>query len=258
MFKEEKIIADWSADMYEIDETETADVEFLLNCLGTTPKHILEIACGSGRILVPLAKAGHTAVGLDMDEAMLCKIPAKAEGVDNITWQMADAIEDDWGSGYDVIVIAGNFLMNIVSKESPEDAQKVLIEKAKSALKPGGTLYIDYNYTYYPQNWYIHPGERVIWQGTDSHGTSGRMLLCDSTYEAETGLIRSIRRFELETADGQRIRKEIPSVKHFVSLEQLHTWLNAAGFRIEEEYGDYAGNPICEATGRAIICAILM
>lgn len=225
MFKEEKIIADWSADMYEIDETETADVEFLLNCLGTTPKHILEIACGSGRILVPIAKAGHTAVGLDMDEAMLCKIPAKAEGVDNITWRMADAIEDDWGSGYDVIVIAGNFLMNIVSEGNPEHAQMLLMEKAKSALKPGGTLYIDYNYTYYPQNWYIHPGERVIWRGT---------------------------------ADGQRIRKEIPSVKHFVSLEQLHTWLEAAGFRIEEEYGDYAGNPIGEATGRAIISATLM
>lgn len=258
VFKEEKIIADWSADMYEIDETETADVEFLLNCLGTTPKHILEIACGSGRILVPLAKAGHTAVGLDMDEAMLCKIPAKAEGVDNITWRMADAIEDDWGSDYDVIVIAGNFLMNIVSKESPEDAQKVLIEKAKSALKPGGMLYIDYNHTYYPKQWYVYPGERIIWQGTDSHGTSGKMLLSDSTYETETGLIRSTRRYELETAAREKIRKEIPSVKHFVSLEQLHTWLNAAGFRIKEEYGDYAGNPISETTGRAIISATLM
>lgn len=58
MINEDKIIADWSADMYEIDETETADVEFLLKCLGATPKCVCEIACGSGRILVPLAKAG--------------------------------------------------------------------------------------------------------------------------------------------------------------------------------------------------------
>lgn len=254
---EEKMIADWSADMYEIDETGTEDVAFLLSCLGTTPKHILEIACGSGRILVSLAKAGHTVVGLDLDEAMLRKIPAKAEGLDNITWQTADAIADDWGNGYDVVVIAGNFLMNIVSEEGPERAQKVLLEKARLALKPGGMLYIDYNHTFYPEQWYVHPGERVIWHGTDSYGTNGRMLLCDSTYDAETGLIRSRRRYELETINGEKIRKEQPSVKHYVSLEQIHTWLSEEGFRIEKEYGDYAGNSIGETTGRAIICAVL-
>ena len=257
MLKEEKIIADWSADMYEIDETETHDVEFMLACLGTTPKHVLEIACGSGRILVPLAKAGHTVVGLDLDEAMLRKIPAKAEGLDNIAWRTADAIADDWGTGYDVVVIAGNFLMNIVSEEGPERAQRALLEKAKLALKPGGMLYIDYNHTFYPEQWYVHPGERVIWEGTDSNGTSGRMLLCDSTYDGATGLIRSTRRYELETSSGEKIRKEMPSVKRYLAIEQLHEWLAEEGFRIEKEYGDYAGNPIGQTTGRAIICAVL-
>ncbi len=257
MLQEEKIIADWSADMYEIDETGTEDVAFLLNCLGASPKHVLEIACGSGRILVPLAKEGHSVVGLDMDEAMLSKIPAKAEGINNITWRVADVIRDDWGKDYDVVVIAGNFLMNIVSEVSPEHAQRVLIEKAKSALKPGGMLYIDYNHTYYPEQWYVYPGERIIWQGTDSHGTSGCMLLSNSTYHAETGIICSTRRYKLETSKGTKIQKEIPSIKHHVPLTQLHTWLDAQGFRIEEEYGDYAGNPISEVTGRAIICAML-
>ena len=257
MLKEEFFIANWSANMYEIDETGTEDVAFLLSCLGTAPKRILEIACGSGRILVPLAKAGHMVVGLDMDEAMLRKIPAKAEGLDNIAWRMADAIVEDWETDYDVVVIAGNFLMNIVSDEGPEQAQKVLIEKAKRALKPGGMLYIDYNHTFHPEQWYVYPGERVIWQGTDSHGTTGRMLLCDSAYDAETGLIQSTRRYELETATGEKIRKETPSVKHYVSLEQIHTWLSEEGFRIENEYGDYAGNSIGETTGRAIICAKL-
>ncbi|MBQ8798007.1 MAG: class I SAM-dependent methyltransferase [Lachnospiraceae bacterium] len=258
MLYEEKIIADWSADMYEIDETGTEDVAFMLSCLGATSKRILEIACGSGRILVPLAKTGHTVVGLDVDEAMLRKIPAKAEGLDNITWRTADAIEDDWGRGYDVVVIAGNFLMNIVSEEGPERAQQILMEKARLALKPGGMLYIDYNHTFYPEQWYVYPGERVIWQGTDNYGTTGRMLLCDSTYDAETGLIQSTRRYELETADGEKIRKEMSSVKHFVSLEQIRTWLAEEGFCIEDEYGDYAGNPIGETTGRAIICAVVM
>ena len=257
MINEEKIIAEWSADMYEIDETETADVEFLLACLGKTPKRILEIACGSGRILVPLAQAGHTAVGLDMDESMLRKIPAKAKGMDNVTWKVANATTDDWGSNYDVVVIAGNFLMNIISEESPEYAQRLLIKKAKASLKPGGILYIDYNHTCYPEQWYVYSGERIIWQGTDSQGTSGTMLLSDSTYDAESGIIHATRRYQLETSTGVKIHKEIPAVKHYVLLEQLYIWLEEAGFRIEKEYGDYDGNPISEATGRAIICAVL-
>ncbi|MBE5867250.1 MAG: methyltransferase domain-containing protein [Lachnospiraceae bacterium] len=257
MINKEKIIADWSADMYEIDETETADVEFLLKCLGTTPKHVLEIACGSGRILVPLAKAGHTVVGLDLDESMLCKIPAKAEGVNNITWKIADVIAEDWGNDYDAVVIAGNFLMNIISEESAEYAQRLLIEKAKSALKPGGMLYIDYNQTYHPKQWFVYSGERIIWQGTDSYGTKGTMSLGNSTYDAETGIIHATRRYELETSTGTKIQMEVPSVKHYVLLEQLHTWLEDAGFRIEKEYGDYDGNPISKSTGRAIICAML-
>lgn len=255
MLNEEKIIADWSADMYEIDETQTEDVEFLLNCLGNAPKHILEIACGSGRILVPLAQKGHTVVGLDMDESMLRKIPSKAKGAGNIAWKTANVITDEWGTGYDVVVIAGNLLMNIVSEENPVHAQKLLIEKAKHALKPGGMLYIDYNHTYFPEPWYVYLGERIIWQGTDSLGTSGRMLLCNSTYDTESGYIRATRRYELETVTGEKICKEIPSTKHYVPLEQLHTWLTEAGFRIEQEYGDYLGNPISEATGRAILCA---
>lgn len=178
--------------------------------------------------------------------------------MDNITWWTVDAISDEWGTGYDVVVIAGNFLMNIVSDEGTERAQRMLLEKARKALKPGGLLYIDYNHTFYPEQWYVYPGERVIWEGIDSAGTVGRMLLCDSTYDAATGLIRSTRRYELETATGEKIRKEMLSVKHYVSLAQIHTWLSEEGFRIEKEYGDYAENPIGEATGRAIICATIV
>ena len=58
LFNEKPIISKWVADMYDQKVTETNDVEFLLSVVGQTPKRILEVCCGSGRILVPLAKAG--------------------------------------------------------------------------------------------------------------------------------------------------------------------------------------------------------
>ncbi|NLM44365.1 MAG: class I SAM-dependent methyltransferase [Clostridiales bacterium] len=60
-------------------------MEFALSVIGSEPKRILEIACGSGRILVPLAKVGHNVTGLDFDKYMLSKIESKSVRMDNIT-----------------------------------------------------------------------------------------------------------------------------------------------------------------------------
>lgn len=57
----QEIYDKWFADLYELEETETEDVLLLLSLLGSKPLKVLEPACGSGRILVPLAKAGHQA-----------------------------------------------------------------------------------------------------------------------------------------------------------------------------------------------------
>ena len=145
LFSEKPIISKWVADMYDQKVTDTDDVGFLLSVVGEKPKKILEIACGSGRVLVPLAKAGHDVTGLDADEYVLAKIPAKAEGLKNIEWRAADAVQDDWGAGYDVVVLAGNILYNIVSDMDYAKAQELFIRKAASALAPGGYVYIDYS-----------------------------------------------------------------------------------------------------------------
>ena len=81
------------------------------------------------------------------------------------------------------------------------------------------------------------------------------MVLLDSTYDAESRINTFIRRFEMVLADGSTLVQEIPSEKHFATLEQIHKWLAESGFVIEQECGDYKGNPISETTHRAIIWA---
>lgn len=226
-----------------------------MSLIGSASKNILEIACGSGRFLVPMAKAGHTVTGLDFDEYMHRKIESKAAGMGNIAWRKANVIRDGWGSGFDVVVLAGNFLMNLISDMDYEEAQQLLFRKAADALVPGGCIYIDYGYTMHPENWFHAPGENVIWQGTDSEGNTGRMILFNSTFDKERSISRFIRRFELTLADGSEIKEDIPSLKHFAALEQVHTWLSSNGFIVVEEYGDYDRSPISE--GKSILAFAL-
>lgn len=254
MYNEKDIIAQWNADMYDLNETDIDDVEFALMLMGTTPKKVLEIACGSGRFLVPLGKAGHDVVGLDFDEYMLEKIAHKITN-EKIKWHKADVICDDWGTEFDVIILGANLLLNIVSDMNYEQSQKLLIQKSVDALAVGGHVFVDYAYTQYPESWFNNPNANIIWEGADSHGNFGKMTLLDNTYDTESGIARYIRRFDMILADGSTLVQEVPSEKHFVALEQIHKWLDEAGFVIERECGDYQGNLISETTNRAIIWA---
>jgi SAM-dependent methyltransferase len=253
--KRDIIISNWLTDLYEQQETQTEDVDFLLSLIGSKAKKVLEIACGSGRILVPLARAGHHVNGLDVDEAMLDKISNKAEGLTNISWKKVDVISDKWDTDFDVVVIAGNLLFNLVTDMDYKKAQKLLITKASQSLVAGGFVYIDYGYTLHPENWFNYSDEHVVFEGTDCNGNTGKMSICNSSYSLESGLVKFLRKYKIYTANGI-VEKEIESIKHYATLEQIHKWLVMAGFKIEEEYGDYYYNPIGENTNRAIIKAI--
>lgn len=254
MYNEKDIIAQWNADMYDLNETYTDDVELALMLMGTTPKKVLEIACGSGRFLVPVAKAGHDVTGLDFDEYMLERIAHKITN-EKIKWHKADVIYDDWGTGFDVVTLGANFLFNIVSDMDYEQAQKLMVQKSADALAVGGHIFVDYVCPQYPEIWFHNPNPNIIWEGTDSHGNFGKMALLDNTYDTESGIARFIRRFDMILADGSTLVQEIPSEKHFATLDQIHKWLEEAGFVIEQECGDYQGNLISEITNRAIIWA---
>ncbi|MFG6345887.1 MAG: class I SAM-dependent methyltransferase [Lachnospiraceae bacterium] len=254
MYNEKDIIAQWNADMYELNETDVEDVEFAIKLMGTTPKKVLEIACGSGRFLVPMAKAGHDVTGLDFDAYMLEKIAHKITN-EKIRWRKADVICDHWGTDFDVVILGANFLYNIVTDRNYEQSQKMLIQKSADALAVGGHIFVDCGYTQYPEKWFNNPEANIVWEGTDRHGNFGKMILRNSVYDAESRINRFIRRFEMILADGSTLVEEIPSEKHFASLEQIQKWLDEAGFVIEQACGDYQGHRISEITNRAVIWA---
>jgi len=249
------IINRWYADLYDQEETDTDDVNFMLSVIGEEPKNILEVCCGSGRILVPLAKAGHTVTGFDVDECMLGRIPQKVAGLNNISFSKADAIADHWGRNFDIVILAGNILVNIVSDMNYKEAQKLFIKKAYNSLKPNGRLYIDFGCFAHPENFFGNSEEKTIFQGTDNFGYSGKYIISDGRYDEKTQTAAFNRKIELVTKNGEKIVQESTGIKHIPTLLQVNEWLDEAGFKIINEFGDYKGNPISEETYKAIIWA---
>jgi len=257
MLTDQQILDNWYAEIYDQCVTETHDVDCLLRTLGTAPLRVLEAACGTGRILVPLAKAGHDAVGFDMDEACLARIEAKAAGLPNIAWGVKDALKEPWGEGFDAVVLAGNVLFNIVTDGDYMEAQRLFLRRAYEALRPGGHAYLDFDYHPHPARMFgPSKNDRVVFEGTDSAGTYGTYrLTAGGGYDRRTKIAFGSSRTQVITKDGRHIEKEWVFRKRVLSLDEVLGWLEETGFTVEQVWGDHQGSPVSRKNHRAIIWA---
>ena len=146
------------AEIYDQSEMYLDDLDLLLSfidsvnlgALGSSAAQsiqihgILEPFCGTGRILIPLAQAGYTLVGLDQAAGMLDRARQKlsllsAEVQSRASLFQADVITDEWPSGFDLVVLGGNCLYELATPEEQEG----VIRSAAASLKPGGYVYVD-------------------------------------------------------------------------------------------------------------------
>jgi len=251
--QQNRLARQWYAEIYEQQETQTDDVEFMLKRIGPAPQRILEACCGGGRILVPLARAGHAAHGFDADPFMLERIRPRAEGLPNIRWWQMDALEGGWGSGYDAVILGGNLLINIETGMDYAQAQRLFLCRAAESAKPGGHVLLDFDLRAHPEQVFNFTGERVIFEGLDSRGTYGRFIVCSSVYDKKSQIVTGSRRTGIKTAEGDAFTIGQTMRKHIPTLAQVAQWLDFAGLRIEKAYFNYADLPFGEDTCRATL-----
>ncbi len=128
------------------DEHSHRQIAGLVQHLGPESKHVLDLGCGSGRVLVPLAQAGHTCVGLDSDADALqqCAIELQ-EHVACAELVHADFLEA-WpeaigarGDSFDAVLCLGNTLMTVFDV----DQAVQLLKRCAEVLKTGGVIVLD-------------------------------------------------------------------------------------------------------------------
>jgi cyclopropane fatty-acyl-phospholipid synthase-like methyltransferase len=67
----------------------------------------LDLACGTGRLTIALAKSGLPCIGLDVSESMLERAREKSEGLD-ISYRQGDMRDFHLNQKFDLITMAGN------------------------------------------------------------------------------------------------------------------------------------------------------
>jgi SAM-dependent methyltransferase len=197
---------------------------------------ILELACGTGRLTIPLASEGHEVVGLDASRAMLRATQAKAQAEDlEITFVQGDMRAFDLGRRFPLVILCCNSLAHLTSNEDVQAGLACVLKH----LSPGGLFVFDI----------MNPNVRAL---ARSHAECVRLDLGPNPSSAiaveevaSYDPVQQIRiaQWRVLEPDAKAHEVEPLSLRVFFPQE-LPLLLEAAGLELAARYGDFAGNPL--------------
>jgi SAM-dependent methyltransferase len=214
---------------------------------------VLDIACGTGRILLPCLQSGVDIEGLDLYEPMLRTLRAKASAMGlSPRLHQADMSDFSLPRRYALIMIPFNAFIHNMTQET----QIRCLRLCREHLLPGGSLTFD---TFFPALEFVStpPGTRVL-EGEIPHPQTGLpMRMYDTrTVDRVAQVFHSFNEIELLAADGsvQTVHRSEDRSRYFYKHE-MELLLRIAGFARWEIYGDFDRRPLTRETEAMIVTA---
>ena len=232
------------------------DAGFLLAKLPARPRDVLMLACGTGRVAIPIAQAGHRVVGVDIDAAMLAVATRKRDFVGlaerRLAFHAQDLLALDLGPRrFDVAAIVFNTFLVFTTL----DEQDRVLQNAARHLKRGGTMWID---VFNPDLALIADEEAI---NADVKLFLSRELnvgVQRLTHLRDTGRpqVRETT-FEYRWFDERRKqhRRIVKFDLTYLFPRELTMLLERNGFAVESMYGNYDGSLVTSGSPRIIAVA---
>jgi len=196
---------------------------------------ILELACGTGRLSIPLARAGYSVTGLDLSPAMLRRAARKAErdGV-RVEFLAGDMRDFDLGRRFPLIVLSCNSLAHLLT---PAEA-KACLARIRQHLEPDGIFAFDV----------VNPDLAALaGAGEDSRRTavpadgSASVQACGG-YDP----VRQVRTLSWRLSAptrGEPVQTRPMRLRQFFPQE-VPLILETCGLALTERFGDFDGRPL--------------
>ncbi len=253
------------AAVYDAVYASTDDIAFWEATASTAVDGpILELGCGTGRILLPLARAGHEVTGLDLSAHMLDFCRAKVlseppEVRDRMRLLEADMTSFRLSERFALVFCAFGGFHHLRTVEQ----QLACLEAARAHLLPGGMLVLDLI------NPDPAPGSSLSDSETagptddettaeDLAWTDGRRVRGWATVVEQHRAIQCNDcevTYEITEADGTTRRLSETFPMRFVFRYELEHLLARTGFRIVTLYGDYDRSPFVDESLGMIVVA---
>jgi SAM-dependent methyltransferase len=244
------------AEYYDWDHAITLDIEFYLNLARQCGSPILELACGTGRLLVPLLEAGCEVCGIDISENMLALCQRKL--VERHLNERAQLFLAGM-AGFDLpckdFVLAFVALRSFMHLLTQAD-QLACLQSARRHLQPGGLFVLSI----------IAPDVERLARGPSEIFTVRQEFALPNGHHVvrkerlvDHDVVQQVRKFEFKfeefDAAGALVRERlVPLHTRYTFRFELQLLLERAELELIEVYRDYEKNPY-DGTGELIAVA---
>jgi SAM-dependent methyltransferase len=238
-------------DVYDLVGDVPYGLDFYLGLARGAKGPVLEVACGTGRILLPCLQAGVDIDGLDLFEPMLNRLRARAAALGlSPKLHQADMSGFSLPRRFALVMIPFNAFIHNMTQE----AQISCLRRCREHLLPGGELVFD---TFFPSLDIIGaPQNTRVLEGKVPHPETGLPIRLYDTrsFDRVAQTQHSLNEIELLAADGsvQRVhRSEIRG--RYVYKHEMELLLRVAGFTRWEIHGDFEGRPLTREEDAMIV-----
>lgn len=230
-------------EIYDVEGPWGRDDDYFAALVNESPgTRVLDLGCGTGRLTVALAAAGHHVTGIEPSQVSLDAARSKA-GADRVTWIRGTASSAP-AQAFDIAIMTGHVSQFLVTEHEWNDALSALA----SALVPGGRL-----------AFHAYDPAARIWERWTPQRTRREATLRDGTtvtiwteVTARTGdTVSYAHHYEFPGGD----RRRSDSTLRFWSEDRLRRSVNDAGFAIERVHGGWNGEPAGAGDGELIVVA---
>ena len=233
---------------------ERKDVDFYVAEANRARGAVLEVGCGTGRILLPIARAGCAITGLDGSPAMLerCRVKVAAESAavqGRVRLVQGDMRDFNLGGGAVFPLIIAPF--RVVQHLITVDDQLRFLARVANHLAPGGRLVFD---AFNPRFDMLVSADGVEREDTPEQRLADGRTLRRSYRVARVRWVDQVSEAELiYYVDGKRYVQAF-EMRWYLAAELRHL-LTRAGFRVREMYGDFARGPVVDGCPELLVVA---
>ena len=237
-----------NAETYDTrTESAPGEIDFYLAHARASGGPVLELACGTGRVTWPIARAGIPIVGLDLGTGMLDQAERKRAHETRETGERARFVHGDMtrfelSERFTLAIIPFRAFLMLLTIEQQRDALRCIGRH----LVPGGRLIID---IFDPRLDLLVPGAFMPRREVPDlvHPVTGNVVSVE-VLERENDVVRQYMterwRFREVTRDGTLVREEVERLElRWTYRYEMRHLLELCEYVVEEELSDYLGSP---------------
>lgn len=211
------------------------DASFFTNLIQEGP--VLEVGCGTGRIVERLARTGLEVIGVDASEAMLSAARVRLAGLANASVQSMSAESLSLPRRFQAVIWPLNVLWHLPSLQAQLDA----LRRVRSCMVEGGLLVVDLSNPLTLTNQRVGDGIQLRFHSQDN---AVQIQSFSSTVDSPAEQLLDLSLWYDRIDAAGTVRRAITHIPmRYTYRYELELMLVSAGFRPGQTYGSYDLEP---------------